>query len=123
QEVGATEELEQFFAFSGLRSYKDVLKETLRLPVGHLVAGLDRGMRNCLGNMAYPGAGVANQESIGGLLHKLPADQFQNLLFREAGIIRPVKILHDLPLIQPGAVKAPLNQSGLPAVQFILDKL
>ena len=54
QEVGATEQLEQLFAFPGLRGFKDVFKETLRLPVGHLIACLDRGMRNCLGNMAFP---------------------------------------------------------------------
>jgi hypothetical protein len=80
-------------------------------------------MRNRLGNVAFTGAGVADQKRIGGILHKLTADQLKNLLSGEAGIIRPVKILHNFKLIQPGAVKTPLNQARVPAVQFILDKL
>ncbi len=54
QEIGAAEQLEQLFAFSGLRGFKDVFKETLRFPIGHLITGLDRGMRNRFGNMAFP---------------------------------------------------------------------
>jgi len=53
QKIGAAEQLEQLFALSGLRGFKNVFKETLRFPVGYLIAGLDRGMRNRLGNVAF----------------------------------------------------------------------
>jgi hypothetical protein len=111
QKIGAAEQLEQLFALSCLRGFKDVFKEALRFPVGHLITGLDRGMRNRFGNVAFTSAGVADQKRIGGRLHKLYADQLKNLLSGETGIIRPVKILHNLSFIQPGAVKTSLNQS------------
>jgi hypothetical protein len=120
--VGAADlgaELAEVAEFAGLG---DVLDELVGFTVEDLVAALDGGGSQRLGDVALAGAGGADDEDVLLGVDELEGGEFEDVALGEAGVVGPVEALEISVVGQTGEGVASFQEAGVTAVEFVLDE-
>ena len=122
QQIGFGEELGHLLSPPELIGFEEVFEKGMGFPVDDLVAGLNGGMRHCLGDVALAGSGRPDQQGIGAVPDKFAADELVDFLFGQLRIEAPVELGQSGPVRQSGRFEAGFHEPRVSPVHFVLHE-
>ena len=122
EQVGAAYLGSELAEVAELTGLGDVLDELVGLAIEDLEAALDGGGSEGFGNVALAGAGRADDEDVLLGVDELQGGEFEYVAPGQAGVVGPVEALEVLVLGQTGEGVTPLEQTGVAAIELVLDE-